>query len=53
MVEAKQMHPRGVPVPRGPLAQAIAENNFLDYNWLKLKTVIFCVLSEGVGRNEI
>ena len=53
MVEAKQIHPRGVPVPRGPLAQAIAENNFLDYNWLKLKTVIFCVLSEGVGRNEI
>ena len=41
MVGTRQIHPRGVPVPRGPLAQAISENNFLDYNWLKLKEVIF------------
>ena len=51
MVDSKQIHPRGVPVPRGPLALAIAEDNFLDYNWLGLRQVLFLIVGKGVARN--
>ena len=50
MVVTKQIHPRGVPVPQGTLALAIAENNFLDYNWLKLRQVIFRTVGKGAAR---
>ena len=40
MVGTKQIHPRGIPVPRGPLALAIADSKSPDYNWLKFREVM-------------